>query len=269
MRFSERIGLVKPNMIQIENIDDKLRNRIINCFDQYLKEDYEGKFLLDLLGKRWHYDSNNFYFKEYLKKCVWYEIYDSIENYMIFLINKSDNEVGIIKKQTLKKFSSFCETINYILEEEKSGYRIINGMLTAITDEQEIKSIEESINTEFDSVNTHLTKALQLYSDREAPDYENSIKESISAVEAMCCVINGTNDTLGKALKKLKDNGIELHSSMEEAFRKLYGYTSDAGGIRHGCIDFTNANEEDAKYMLISCSAFVNYLKVKYSKIGG
>ena len=61
MRFSERIGLVKPNMIQIENIDDKLRNRIINCFDQYLKEDYEGKFLLDLLGKRWHYDSNNFY----------------------------------------------------------------------------------------------------------------------------------------------------------------------------------------------------------------
>lgn len=129
MRFSERIGLVKPNMIQIENIDDKLRNRIINCFDQYLKEDYEGKFLLDLLGKRWHYDSNNFYFKEYLKKCVWYEIYDSIENYMIFLINKSDNEVGIIKKQTLKKFSSFCETINYILEEEKSGYRIINGML--------------------------------------------------------------------------------------------------------------------------------------------
>lgn len=142
-------------------------------------------------------------------------------------------------------------------------------MLTAITDEQEIKSIEESINTEFDSVNTHLTKALQLYSDREAPDYENSIKESISAVEAMCCVINGTNDTLGKALKKLKDNGIELHSSMEEAFRKLYGYTSDAGGIRHGCIDFTNANEEDAKYMLISCSAFVNYLKVKYSKIGG
>ena len=30
MRFSERIGLVKPNMIQIENIDDKLRNRIIN-----------------------------------------------------------------------------------------------------------------------------------------------------------------------------------------------------------------------------------------------
>ena len=56
---------------------------------------------------------------------------------------------------------------------------------------------------------------------------------------------------------------------MEEAFRKLYGYTSDAGGIRHGCIDFTNANEEDAKYMLISCSAFVNYLKVKYSKIGG
>ena len=269
MRFSERMGLVNQNTIQIEDIDTKLRNRIINCFDQYLKEDLEGKFLLDALGKRWHYNYNESYFIEYLKDCMWYEIYDSIENYLIFLVNKSENEVGFVKEQTLKKFNSFIETINYILEVEKSGYRIINGFVTAITDEQEIKSIEESINTEFNSVNTHLTKALQLYSDRQAPDYENSIKESISAVEAMCCIINGSDDTLGKALKKLKDKGIEIHNSLEEAFKKLYGYTSDADGIRHGGIDFTNASEEDAKYMLVSCSAFINYLKVKYSKIGG
>ena len=36
-------------------------------------------------------------------------------------------------------------------------------------------------------------------------DYENSIKESISVVEAMCCIITGLdggNITLGKAIKK-------------------------------------------------------------------
>ena len=47
----------------------------------------------------------------------------------------------------------------------------------------------------------------------------------------------------------------------------LYGYASDENGIRHGGIDFKNAPAEDAKYMLISCSAFVNYLMEKWSKI--
>jgi len=45
------------------------------------------------------------------------------------------------------------------------------------------------------------------------------------------------------------------------------GYTSDENGIRHGGIDFTNAPAEDAKYMLVSCSSFVNYLIEKWSKV--
>ena len=100
-------------------------------------------------------------------------------------------------------------------------------------------------------------------------DYENSIKESISAVEAMCCIITGltgAQGTLGKAIKKLKDSGVCIHSAMESAFSSLYGYTSDQDGIRHGGMDFKNAPAEDAKYMLVSCSAFVNYLIEKWSK---
>jgi len=54
---------------------------------------------------------------------------------------------------------------------------------------------------------------------------------------------------------------------MESAFSSLYGYTSDENGIRHGGIDFKSVPSEDAKYMLISCSAFVNYLIEKWSKV--
>jgi len=54
---------------------------------------------------------------------------------------------------------------------------------------------------------------------------------------------------------------------MKSAFGKLYGYTSDGTNIRHGGIDFSHAPAEDAKYMLVSCSAFINYLKEKYAKI--
>jgi len=71
---------------------------------------------------------------------------------------------------------------------------------------------------------------------------------------------------LGRTIKKLKENGVHIHTALENAFSALYGYTSDENGIRHGGIDFKNAPVEDAKYMLVSCSAFVNYLIEKWSK---
>lgn len=155
------------------------------------------------------------------------------------------------------------------MEEEKSGYRIVKNRVSKITDKDEIKSVEDSISNPYGAVGTHMKKALELYSDRENPDYVNSIKESISAVESMCCVITGESGaqaTLGKMLDKLENNGVEIHSAQKEAFKKLYGFTSDAGGIRHGSIDYTNAKSEDALYMLVACSSFINYLKVKYDQ---
>ena len=71
-----------------------------------------------------------------------------------------------------------------------------------------MESIDRASSSPYVSVNTHIKKALSLYSDRKNPDYENSIKESISAVEAMCCIITGmtgASATLGAALKKLED----------------------------------------------------------------
>ena len=113
-----------------------------------------------------------------------------------------------------------------------------------------------------------MQKALAHYGDLKNPDYENSIKESISAVEALCCIITGQKKaTLGEAIKRLKDSGVYIHQSMVEAFSKLYGYTSNEPGIRHGSIDFTNAPAEDARYMLVSCSAFINYLIEKWEKV--
>lgn len=170
------------------------------------------------------------------------------------------------------RINEYSKDFNTILEHEKSGYRLIDGLISPIVGEIEITCLEEALSTQFSPVNIHLQKALQFYSDRENPDYENSIKESISAVESMCCTITGTSGaqaTLGNALKHLEDSGVFLHRALKSAFEKIYGYTSDADGIRHGGIDFKNAPAEDAKYMLISCSAFVNYLIEKYNKIGG
>ena len=118
------------------------------------------------------------------------------------------------------------------------------------------------------TVAIHLNSALEKLSDKESPDYRNAIKESISAVEAISSQIAGKDKAeLAEALKVLSEK-IELHTALRQGFIKLYGYTSDADGIRHALLEETKLDFEDAKFMLVACSAFINYLKVKASKAG-
>jgi hypothetical protein len=50
---------------------------------------------------------------------------------------------------------------------------------------------------------------------------------------------------------------------LSKAFESLYGYTSDANGIRHALMDASTLGFADAKFMLVCCSAFVNFLVAK------
>ena len=277
--FSEKYGYKPEKAIQFENISGTLRNRIWNLF--YQSEIIKGglssprmamaikgeptieNIIADRLGFAVSRSNDHTTPQQkievfLLSNAKWYEVYDFIEIHLACL----EEEMRIER----------TNQYNELLESEKSGYRIVLGEITPITNHQEIQEIEQAARTPYDSVNQHIQKALSHYADIQNPDYENSIKESISAVEAICCIItglSGTNATLGKTLKKLKDHGVHIHPAMESAFSSLYGYTSDENGIRHGGIDFTNAPTEDAKYMLVSCSAFVNYLIEKWTKVKG
>jgi len=51
-----------------------------------------------------------------------------------------------------------------------------------------------------------------------------------------------------------------LHPALKGAFDKLYGYTSDADGIRHALLEEDKVTFEQAKFMLVVCSAFTNYV---------
>lgn len=271
--FSKRNGY-NLSSIQLECASDTLKRRIMASF---YKQEFDTYDVIDWteyttgiedmmieMGVPYEFPSNDIIKRRnaqalqayVLGSKEWYTIYDFIERYL----SVSSNDT---KEKMTKIF-------NRILEDEVAAYRILDDMVIPITSKSELSTIEDAINIKYDSVKIHISKALNLFSDRKIPDYENSIKESISAVEAMCCIITGLtggNATLGKALKKLKDSGVYIHSAMESAFSSLYGYTSDEKGIRHGGIDFTNAPSEDAKYMLVSCSAFVNYLMEKWRKI--
>ena len=268
--FSQRNGYSNKN-IDLEKVSEVLKRKIYAAFykEEYYIYDLNNQSTTGIedmmieMGITYKYPENRIYKEknaEKLEKAIinsedWYTIFDFIERYL-----DTCNDNKVLRMQT---------EFNRILESEVSAYRIIDKKVIPITNKSEISTVEEAMNAGFDSVRIHLEKALGLFADRRNPDYENSIKESISAVESMCCIITGTtgkNATLGNTLKKLKEKGVHIHQAMEKAFLSLYGYTSDEDGIRHGGIDFANAPSEDAKYMLVSCSAFINYLIEKWSK---
>jgi len=276
--FSQRKGF-KPikTVMQINSMDDDLRICLWNVLSLFYWEKvkkglygYEyGKIaiLLKMLWHNyfkkpidtisWHWPDTYNEIREYFFNCEWYEVYDFIE----FVANNySDESVNNI----------FMKACNSILERELSAYRFVGGKITQITSEAEISEIEEALKSSepLKCVNTHLKRSLDLLADRKSPDYRNSVKESISAVEAICKLITKDKKaTLGQALKKIEEK-ICLHPALKDAFRSLYGYTSDAEGIRHALLDEPNLSFEDAKFMLVSCSAFINYLINKASKAG-
>ena len=273
MKFSEREGYSKVKEIQLEKIDLDLKNRLWNLISIQIMDKIVtpgGGFTARVANKYYNFvkngiwmthfnllsdDFRNLYFKETIREIFyeveWYEIYNLLE----FIAQ------NLFDEKLIERFITLC---NSILKIEKSGWRFVGNIITRITSREEILEIEEVLNNEelFRPVSIHIKTALDLFANKISPDYRNSIKESISAVEAMCQIVTGTKATLGQALKKIEEN-TQLHPALKEGFNKLYGYSSNSDGIRHALMDVPNLRFEDAKFMLVTCSAFINYLKEK------
>ena len=286
-KFSQRIGKTPlTKTLQIESIDEDLSNSLWNVYELYILDkippghDHQWGIVPEMYFSKslwFHYfkkplDQLPTYFsaikillRQYFFSCSWFQLYDFIE-YTIEIISVKQLKQNFDLKDIFEQF-------NFIFEREFSAYRFVDGIIAPITNQTEINEINEVISltynfTSLSGCNTHLRDALDKLSDRENPDYRNSIKESISAVEAIAKVIsNNSKDSLSASLNKIKEN-IRIHSALEKGFKHIYGYSSDSSGIRHALMDDSNCEFEDAKFMLVACSAFINYLISKSEKSG-
>ncbi len=261
--FSERYGYTQPKQIQREVMDDDLRNSIWNFLLGKYSHMYIEAFVHDLwvflykrpkdeIPKEHCYECRErAHDKKFLKQIILKEKWYAVLNALEFIYAISDCSEG-------------C---NVIFEKECFSYRFVDGLICEITSEEEIKEIETASSSPVDEINQHLNMALGHLSRRENPDYRNSIKESISAVECLCRKITGT-DTLGKAIGKLESQGLQLNSQLKSGLNKIYDYTNGKDGIRHAIMDDTTIKQEDARFMLVMCSSFINYIIVKANEVG-
>lgn len=270
MRFSERYGYVeRKEGIQVEELDSGTRNRLWSAFyDEIVryKDSVEGYFYTDDYGKRarsiWKKhlkrQADNFprpdefsgIIKSIFTSREWHQVID-------FLEYTSSYQSG---------FMSMEEVYNEILEDEQVGYRLVDGEAVPVTDEVELESIQEGLQKtrKYEAVREHLETALAHFSDEDKPDYRNSVKESISAAESMAQIVIGDEDaTLGQALSKMEQE-YGLNGALKSSFSSLYGYASDREGIRHALSEKSDVSFAFAKFMLVNCTAFVNYLIDEY-----
>jgi len=277
--FSNRYGYKRArDALQLEGMDKALRNGLWSLLElhawrtaEYSRGAYGGYYIspqsnrdlyvlsmrlwlhyfkepVDQLGRDWKPVLEKL--KSHFYSAAWFEAYDFVE----FVANNFD------KHQFKDRFIAAC---NERLEIEASAYRFVGGLTTRITEPQELEAVDQALDSSPEPVRAHLQRALELLSDRLAPDYRNSIKESISAVESLVLVETASDKgTLGQLLKKLEDQ-IALHPALKNAFSSLYGYSSDAEGIRHALLDLASLKFEDAKFFLVVCSAFITFVVAK------
>jgi hypothetical protein len=280
-RFSERIGKKESRKtIQIDSMDSALVNSLWNVLDYHIYQ--------PLIHEETHSISYSRF--EDLFKAIWFSFLkiptDRMPSDKFSLVNemrrlyfswdyldKYDFIDFILECRELPMHrENFVGDLNFVLKREFSGYRIIKGVLAPITSETEINEIEKAIeNTssrkKYRSAGIHLDAALSKLADRGSPDYRNSIKESISAIESVCKEIaNNKKADLAMAIKELKKT-ISVHPALEQGFLKIYGYTSDGDGIRHALTEEPSLDQEDALFMFVAASAFINYLIAKDQKI--
>lgn len=270
-RFSERVGAVPAQGIQLDGMNSPLRNSIWNFVVKGFDPNPIDAIAMIGIGffkfpvhqlPTYAYHAMMEWFWERYESLPWHSVYDLIE----FVADNSRRLPHPLSRQDFERLT------NELLTQELSGYRFIQGTLTAITAPSEIEAIEQAATGtrygRLTGVRTHIATAIKLLGQRPSPDYRNSIKESISAVESATKAISGVSGGgLDAALKELATH-TPIHGALRDGLLKLYGYTSNADGIRHAMMEDSKAGFDEAKFMLVACSAAVNFLISKANDAG-
>lgn len=250
----------RSRMYQFEEMDERLRNAIWNFLRvrHFAYElvpnvlDQVRDVWTEVLGRRfdelsnWEGDAIGQVWSWY-SSASWNEVYDLLE----YLLSK-------------RPLTNYVNDLNATLIREGAAYRFIGSVIAPITNESELVEVEDVLHHRgtFEVASQHMRQAVNHLSDRSSPDARNIIKEAISAVESAAKVASGDPKAdVEKALKKL-----EMHPQLEQAWKNMYNWTSDEGGVRHGKEEISQVGLAEARYMVVACSAFVNYLISKSSE---
>ena len=123
------------------------------------------------------------------------------------------------------------------------------------------QTADEALKESLQPARRHWRKAKSL-ANSSPPDFENSIKESISALESCVRILLGNpSSTLGQLVKTE-----ELDRDVSAIISKAYGLISGKNSVRHGGTTAETTGLEEAEFFLEFCACAIVYVIEKLSK---
>lgn len=249
--FAERMGIrAARSLTQRDDLDAETRNELWNVL-VILREILGGIALRNyadttearILEALWAWEfkkprdemrsEGNVWatLKASMSNADWHEMLDQIEALIRYFDRYETHASSGLSSTVVDAFNNSFE--RYLV-----GYRFIGHEITPIDSTAEAEAVVSAQeDAESISGTRHaLDRAVELLADRHNPDYPNSIKESISAVESVVKKATGEG-TLGAGLGKLEAAGLTVHPALRGAWSKMYGWTSDAEDIRHAGVE--------------------------------
>lgn len=285
LTFSQRTGKAPlPEALQAGEVNQKFRNRIWLAFDQniskFIARDRLGdrifvsnprhwlllfyKYHLDVLCKP-HDDVSQQLTPDTLKRWLRNIIIEEESHEVLTLVEYFFRAADIPESLAVEIENCF-EFAPYSIDRSSEPVCIF-----PTTSEEMKENVERSLdninNSELTGAKTHLRNSSQELNNK---NYADSIRESINAVASAARQIDPDDSRdLGPALDSLERSGIIKHRALKEAFKKLYGYTSDEQGIRKPLIEQESADVgfDEAIFMYGACVSFVDYLSSKQRQL--
>lgn len=154
-----------------------------------------------------------------------------------------------------------------IFEEEHFGYEFTQGVVRRrgrSHSRDQVAKVEPTLgDPRLNSARTHYKKALEYFENRSRPDYENTVKEAVCAVEAAAKSLfpELNAKTLGEVLKRIEGLGVgQVPKPLAVTLSGVYGFRNAGEGVSHGGADGGKVTPAIAEYILAIAASQIIFL---------
>lgn len=259
MNFSQRAGLAEVKLPFQVDMSKALRTRLWNALyanflvrlhhlsgwsikkRTHLITSIWSDFLVKPINQlAWGYagiDAGPFevYTQEWFDKADYNRVFDLIE-FTVSLLEQAD----------AKAIGPFIHACNEALKKEGSVYRVVNRMVIRLTNDVELKAIEQAVAAETeDPDRSRFSEALEGMANRMDPDYNQVALKAIAAVE----------ETIRKYPRdKIICDIVSPLTIYSNSMINMKRVLSGSG---------VTLTFEEARFWLLTCATLINYLKEK------
>lgn len=206
-------------------------------------------------------------FTKILLTLRWKQVFELCERVYKKILQGLYNNQGEILVDEEKAKEYYTNEIQQLLFEEGIAFQFKDGIFFRHGLYNTQKSIENAFKImgrpELIESKRHYQKALKFFQDVQDPDYPNSVKESVSALESAIKVLFGNKNEkdIIKILKKfVGTEEKKIPPTLINSIDKIYSFRGAASDVAHGGATGGIVTPEIAELFISLASAYICYI---------